>query len=226
MRFHIAWLAAAAALTLAGCTGGRTGLPNAASAFGREPAGASPTLYVADAWGKAVERVVSGTARKIGRDWYQPWGVACDAKGNVYVADNWANKIVRIASNGAMTEIKPGVFKGAAGVVADGHGNIYVASYVNGWTGGAIAKISSNGALTRLAKSLKMTEPRAIAIDDLGNLYVVDPHWTNIAKVAPNGKISRVGSGFYFPTGVAVDRRRNVYVVNGRGDLYKVTPRA
>jgi trimeric autotransporter adhesin len=220
----LAVLAAAAMLAACGSAAPAPYLPASQAIPPALVPDSSPTLYVADAYGKRVEKIApNGAVSKIGSGWVQPWGVAVDGAGNVYVADDWGNKVVKITPKGKATEIAPGSFTSPAGVAVDGKGNVYVAAYVFAWSANAIVKVAPDGTLSRIGKSLKMQQPRAVAVDGKGNVYVDDPHWTNVQVVAPNGKVSKVGSGFYFPTGIAVDASYTVYVVNGRGDLYTVT---
>ena len=57
-------------------------------------------------------------------------------------------------------------------------------------------------------------EPRGVASDALGNIYVADFGNNAVKKIAPNGNVTSLGSGFNYPCGVAVDAAGNVYVAD------------
>ncbi|MGA2867464.1 MAG: immunoglobulin domain-containing protein [Verrucomicrobiota bacterium] len=135
------------------------------------------------------------------------------------------------------------------GVAADSAGNVYVADTYNH----TIRKVTPGGVVTTLAglagsqgsadgtgSTARFGEPRGVAVDSAGNVYVAD-YWNHtIRKVTPAGVVTTLaglagspgsddGTGsaarFYFPRGVAVDSAGNVYVADTWNDtIRKVTP--
>ena len=120
------------------------------------------------------------------------------------------------------------------GIAVDSSGNVYVADSGNH----KIRKVTPAGVVTTLAGSgaagstdgvgvaAKFNDPRSVAIDASGNVYVADGGNYKIRKITSAGLVTTLagtgtqgstdGTGaaasFNYPTGVAVDISGNVYV--------------
>jgi sugar lactone lactonase YvrE len=138
-------------------------------------------------------------------------------------------------------------FEFPSGVAIDRAGNVYVADgrrYDN--MAHQIRKITPDGVVSRLDGSVAPVvgreeydlSPAGIAVDDAGNVYVVDSS-SRLRKVTPAGVVSTLaGSGtwgfadgtgvaaqFNNPTGLAVDKAGNIFVADkGNRRIRKVTP--
>jgi len=181
-----------------------------------------------------------------------PNGVAVDGAGNVYVADTVNHTVRKITSGGVVTTLagSPGVSGSDNGtgsdarftypndVASDAAGNVYVADTDNH----TIRKISSGGLVTTLAGSpgvlgsddgiggaARFNYPRGVAVDNAGNVYVVDTGNYTIRKITSSGLVTTLagsagvlgsndGTGsdarFNGPNGVAVDAAGNIYVAD------------
>lgn len=138
---------------------------------------------------------------------WQPWGLCFDKLGNLYIADYYNYCVRKIDPSGIITTV--------AGDNAVGSGN------------------SGDGGPATLAT---FTAPRAVAVDNAGNLYIADGNVNRVRKVdAATGIINNFagnagGTGgtfsgegvaataaiLYYPTDVAVDDSGYVYI----SDIY------
>ena len=198
---------------------------------------------------------------------YDPQDVAVDAAGNLYIADN-GNKRVRKVSPGGIISTVAGTgaegFSGDGGpaikasfyylrgVAADAAGNVYVTDVLSGrirkfTPGGTINTVAGNGLYKAptdgvLATSSYLNQPRGVAVDAAGNIYIVDRDNNRVRKVGPSGIITTVAgnelrgfSGDGGPAtgallnlpygGVALDSSGNLYIADSDNNrVRKVSP--
>ena len=197
---------------------------------------------------------------------FYPDGVAVDGAGNLYIADGLNNHIRKVDSTGTITTIAgtgergfsgdggPAVeaqLGGPSGVAVDGAGNVYFNEIDNP----RIRKVDSMGTITTIAGTgergfsgdrgpaveAQFRDPRGVAVDWAGNVYITDGFNNRIRKVDSMGTITTIagrgGYGFggdggpadraYLrdPWGVAVDGVGNVYISDRSNDcIRKLTP--
>ncbi len=197
---------------------------------------------------------------------YEPSGVAVDPAGNVYIADAGNLRIRKVDTAGTITTIAGNGKEGFSGdggpapsaeltfpveVAVDPAGNVYIADEgsnrirkVN--TAGTISTIAGNGkdgfnGDGGPATSASLNDPRGVAVDAAGNVYISDRGNNRIRKVDTAGIISTIAGndkeGFSgdgglaisaslsAPREVAVDAAGNVYISDaGNFRIRKVNP--
>ncbi|WP_161991957.1 IPT/TIG domain-containing protein [Flagellimonas algicola] len=186
-----------------------------------------------------------------------PRGIAVDELGTIYIADFNNHKIKKITNVGIVVTVAGSTegFQDGQGTEAkfaypedialDGQGNILVADGYNS----RIRKISPDGEVTTLAGGdegfadgpshlAQFYYPSGLAVDEDGNIFVVDEGNHKIRKITPEGMVSTLAgsdngyadgfgieAAFQYPSRLATDANGNVYVT----DLFnykirKITP--
>ena len=146
-----------------------------------------------------------------------PYGIACDAAGNVFVADNRAHKIAKITASGLVTIVYgtgnaqsvdgnglSASFNQPTGLWFDASGNLFVAEYKSN----KIRKITTNGNVTTIAGngdnatkdatglSSSFRGPIKITGDAAGNLFVTEYSGNVVRKISSGNQVTTiVGSG-------------------------------
>jgi streptogramin lyase len=139
-------------------------------------------------------------------------------------------------------------FNNPQGLTVDNSGNIFVSDSYNSvireiTPGGVTSTVAGDGTIGYLdgpAATAEFYDPRGLAFDAQGNLYVADYGNNVIRKITPGGMVSTLaGSGtagyldgataahaqFKGPSSVAVDAKGDVYVTDSGNNLIrKITP--
>lgn len=162
----------------------------------------------------------------------RPHGIAVDLNGNVYVPDFTNNQIHKYDSSGNVTAQWTSLYPFS--VAVDSSGYVYVTQIGNKhriqkWdsTGKFITSWGSEG-----SENGQFKEPRGVAVDSYGNVYVGDSGNDRIQKFDSNGNFitqwgsEGVGDGqFQFPNGVAITASNNVYVADtGNNRIQEFAP--
>ena len=172
------------------------------------------TTFVGGA-GFAGSTDATGTAARFN----YPTGVTVDSSGNVYVADTTNNTIRKITSGGAVSTLAgvaglsgyadgagiAAMFNQPGGLALDSSGNLYVADTGNS----AIRRVTPAGVVTTFAglptvagledatgTAALFNQPKALAFDSSGNLWVADTGNAAIRMVTSAGVVTTVPLSF------------------------------
>ena len=193
-----------------------------------------------------------------------PQGIAADGAGNLYVTEPASATIRKITPQGAVSTLAgtagaPGYADGSGGaarfnapsrVETDADANLYITDSGNS----AVRRITPAGVVITLAGSgscgstdgngaqAQFCNPKGIALDRWGNLWVADTGNHTVRRIDPAGRVSTVagapgvcgsadggggngGARFCNPQDVAVDYWGNVYVADtGNSTVRMIDP--
>ncbi|MNS61073.1 Serine/threonine-protein kinase PknD [compost metagenome] len=169
-----------------------------------------------------------------------PSDTVMDAQGNVYVSEAGNRRIRVVATDGTVgTWAGDGTLASADGL---GTKAKFMAPRGLAWAGGVlyvadsnancIRKIGADGTVTTLVGAdgqppAAIQGPTDVAVDQQGNVFVALADKHQVVKIAADGTVTVVAGGamgaadgpaasasFNQPTGLAVDRRGNLYVAD------------
>ena len=169
-----------------------------------------------------------------------PGNIAADGAGNLYVLDQYDTVVRKISANGMVATLarlpdtRSDLGSDArAGIVIDDGGTLYVSEPALN----RIVKISTEGTVSVYAGSTRagrqngpiasalFSEPRGLALDKAGNLYVADAGNSAIRRITIDGVVTTIAGGrpgfvdgpiskarFDTPSSLAIDKDGNIYV--------------
>ncbi len=196
-----------------------------------------------------------------------PQGLALDPAGNLYIADTGNNVIRRVSPSGQITTVAGTGELGNAGdfgpavqaqlfnpnaVALDRAGNLYIADSANN----RIRVVDGSGTIRNLAgdpggqpgyagdngppSSAKLRYPRALAVDEAGDIFVSDYFNCVIRRISPAANTITLVAGkpqscgyagdggaarqaqFNLPAGLALDRFHNLYIADYLNNVVRV----
>jgi formylglycine-generating enzyme required for sulfatase activity/sugar lactone lactonase YvrE len=167
-----------------------------------------------------------------------PQAIALDSFLNIYVAE--LNRVRKITPTGTVTTLAIIQESGSrlSGIAVDKEGSIYVSDSAYN----KIRKITPDGFITTfagsgsaesidgLAETASFNNPTDVAVDNKGNIYVLEYH--KVRKISALGVVTTVAGlsipyreALNYPNGIAVDENENIYVADtSNQNIRKITP--
>lgn len=137
-------------------------------------------------------------------DFNLPYGVAANALGELYVADTHNHRIQHFAPDGRLLRAwgrhgkAPGEFDTPRGLGVDAFGNVWVADHTNhrvqkfAWNGRLLGVFGANGGDgTPGSGPGQFFEPRGLASDRDGNIYVAEMVNHRVQVISNDGRFVR-----------------------------------
>ncbi|HTM47440.1 MAG TPA: NHL repeat-containing protein, partial [Bryobacteraceae bacterium] len=184
-----------------------------------------------------------------------PGGLLADPSGGLWISESFGARVRRLTPAGSILTVAGNGTAGFGGdsrqaigaqlqnpgqTALDAAGNLYIADTGNNRIrrviNGIISTFAGNGTGGFAgdggqAVSAQLSQPRGIAFDSAGNLYIADTGNHRIRKVNPGGLITTVaGDGnipLTLPRAVAVDSAQNLYIADTANHrIVKIAPGA
>ncbi len=159
----------------------------------------------------------------------KPRGIAVDKDGNTYVADTGNNRVVKLDPQGKPVENwgKDGInhrpIKEPSDIALAPDGTFYMLNT----DPPEIEHFSADGGfLNAVGQSLSTYNPRGIAVDSSGSIWIADTGDLSVIKADKDGKLittiggtsqTKVGQGQ--PTDVSIDARGNIWIAESVSGL-------
>jgi streptogramin lyase len=174
-------------------------------------------------------------------------GIALDKNGALFIADNTLNRVFRMDTNGTIRTVAGNGKQGFSGdggpatnaslnwpdgLTIDGVGNLFIADTFNF----RVRKVDPNGIISTVAgdglpsypfNGVPATNtamiPNAVAVDEIGNLFIADNDSGNIRRVDSLGLITMVYSwtnhneftpNGFVPVAITTDTTGNLFVAD------------
>lgn len=146
-------------------------------------------------------------------------GLSVDEEGNVYVTNFIDDKVYKIDLNKEITTFASNQ-DGAAGMVFDDSGNMFVARY----SSSEIGQISPDGSsISTFATGV--AAPIAVDFDSNGNLYANNNVNNAITRIDADGNKTIISTSIFNNSSLTIDDQDNIYVSDyTTGRIMKIDP--
>src|SRR5690349_6411723 len=161
-------------------------------------------------------------------------GLAFDADGNLFLLGANPSTSFKFSPTGQVTTFAKAKEPGEdwMGLAIDRHGNVFTAGDASALNGDVIVRIlkfTPTGKRNVYVANLGKGQPKTLAFDDNGNLFVGDfavEKWSSdtIYKITPNAQRSIFSKAVSDPTFFAPDHKCNLFVYDESRKISKLGP--
>ena len=179
----------------------------------------SGNLYVADTNNNAIKKITpigitTAVGTSYGNTFNRPLGVAVyyDGQGRtaLWVADTGNNRVKSILYNDAITTLVGYNSPRTVACSTDGY-----KAYISEASSGEIKRILNLSTQNTYVNQFStIVGPYGMAIDPTGDVFVADTGNNVLKRIAANGTVSTIASGFNSPNGVTTDLAGNIFVAD------------
>ena len=149
---------------------------------------------------------------------------------NLFVTDFWSGNVYEFTPGGVRTTFASG-FTGPSGLAFNNAGNLFIGNEINGNLSGtniiygnSVTEITPDG--TQSTFAFPVDEPRGLAFDSAGDLFVANAVPNSVYEIKPDGTQSTFASGgLSYPDALAFNSAGDLFVANFFGStVYEYTP--
>ncbi|OAM88932.1 hypothetical protein AW736_09110 [Termitidicoccus mucosus] len=130
--------------------------------------------------------------------------------------------------------VAPAHFTEPVALVLDASRNLYVADAASHTIQKITAQLACSpfagasglpGSTDSTGTSARFNQPRALVLNQTGDIFVADAGNGSIRKINTNGAVTTLATGFSAPKGIALDAAGNAYVADSAANtIHRVTP--
>jgi len=178
--------------------------------------GADGAVYVARYNEARVDKILEDGSLQLMHSGLNVRDIIVTADGTLYMGAEQG--VYRKSASGTLTQLTN---KRVSGLARAEDGTLYFAAYAEA----AVYKISSSGALTRIAPTAPLSTPGGVALDDDGSVIVADQARNFVYRLAADGSFTRIAEIFTAvgspgPQPYRVQRWGDKWVATGEGAMY------
>jgi hypothetical protein len=153
-----------------------------------------------------------------------PGAIAVDGEGDVYVTDSNNDRIVELTAGGSQQIIPVPQSGYPIGVAVDASGNVYFSAGFAYNSPGAVFKLAA-GSKTPVEIGTGFSNPKGLAVDQVGNLFIADYSNQRIVEISSSGTQAIALSLTNFPSHVTVDSKDDIFT-DGSANEYVIEVKA
>jgi sugar lactone lactonase YvrE len=125
--------------------------------------------------------------------------------------------------NVTFTPLAPGLRMGAVQLFDNSGNQLAITPIYGVGQGPAMAFAPGTQTTVNTTASYPLNQPKGVAVDAAGNVFIADNGNQRVVKVASDGTVTTVGIGLNYPQGLAVDGAGNLFIAdNNRNEVVEV----